>query len=129
MATGPVSIPALAVGARLQDTLLVWNVELRTQADGSPYAILELGNSTGRASTAPFWPEDLHKVEGLAKGAVVDVVAEVQEYRGGRQLRVSSIRPVSRATADLTRLLPSVGDPAPWWTRLDRWRGEMADGP
>jgi len=129
MASAPVSIPALGVGQRVHDTLLVWDVETRTQADGSPYAILELGNSTGRAATAPFWSEELHKVEGLAKGAVVDVVAEVQAYKGGRQLKVVSIRPVPAATADFARLLPSIGDVTPWWNRLERWRAEMGGGP
>lgn len=129
MAASPVSIPALGVGERLQDTLLVWGVEMRTAGDGNPYAILELANSTGRASTAPFWSTDLHKIEGLAKGAVVDVVAEVQEWKGGRQLKVVSIRPVPKELADLARLLPSIGDVTPWWNLLDRWRGEMAEGP
>ena len=129
MAASPISIPALGVGERIKGTLLVWNVDMRTQSDGNPYAILELANSTGRAPTAPFWSTDLHKIEGLTKGAVVDVVAEVQEYRGSRQLKVVSIRPVPQDLADLTRLLPSVGDVAPWWNLLDKWRGEMADGP
>ena len=81
MAASPVSIPTLGIGERLHDTLLVWGVEMRTAGDGNPYAILELANSTGRAPTAPFWSTDLHKIEGLTNGAVVDVVAEVQDNR------------------------------------------------
>jgi 3'-5' exoribonuclease len=129
MTAAPVSIPDLGVGARVQDTFLVWDVETRTQSDGSPYAILQLANSTGRAPTAPFWSADLSRIEGIAKGTVVDVVADVQAWRGVRQLKVVSLRSVPPLTADLSRLLPSVGDAAPWWRSLDKWRGEMADGP
>jgi 3'-5' exoribonuclease len=125
----PISIPALGVGERVQDTFLVWDVETRTLSDGSPYAILQLANSTGRAPTAPFWSADLPKIEGVTKGTVVDVTAEVQEYRGARQLKVVALRPVPTRSADLQRLLPSVGDVAPWWRLLERWRGEMKDGP
>lgn len=113
----------------MQDTLLVWNVDTRTQADGSPYAILELANATGRASTAPFWSEDMHQIDGLARGSVVSVVGEMQPWKGGTQLKVLSIRPVPREMADMERLLPSIGDVAPWWSKVDRWRGEMPAGP
>jgi 3'-5' exoribonuclease len=126
---GPVFLPSLAPGDRVEDTLLVWDVDQRTRADGSPYAVLELANSTGRAATAPFWSEDLHRIDGLARGSLVSVVAEAQAWRGGTQLKVLSIRSLPPEAAALERLLPSIGDVAPWWARLDRWRGEMAAGP
>ena len=129
MTAPPVSIPALGVGERVQDTFLVWDVETRTQTDGSPYAILQLANSTGRAPTAPFWSADLSKIDGVTKGTVVSVVADVQEYRGARQLKVVSLRAMPRQSADMARLLPSVGDVQPWWRSLERWRGELKDGP
>jgi 3'-5' exoribonuclease len=125
----PAALPSLAVGERVQDTFLVWDVEQRTQADGSPFVIVHLSNATGRMPTAPFWATELTKVQGLAKGAVVSVVGEVAEYRGGRQLKVLSLRPVPRGMEDLTRLLPSVGDVEPYWRPVDRWRAQMADGP
>ncbi len=129
MPTTPVSLPDLAVGSRVEETLLVWDVEQRTQNDGSPYAILTLGNGSGRVRTAPFWSSEMHKVEGLEKGAVVSVIGDVGEYRGDRQLKVTSIRSVPRDLVDWTRLLPSVGDVAPWWSSVDKWLGEMAEGP
>jgi len=125
----PLSIPTLGIGDRVQDTFLVWDVETRTQSDGSPYAILQLANSTGRAPTAPFWSADLPKIDGVIKGTVVNVVADVQEYRGARQFKVVSIRPLPKLAADIARLLPSVGDVTPWWKTLDKWRAEMASGP
>ncbi|HXY19568.1 MAG TPA: HD domain-containing protein [Gemmatimonadales bacterium] len=125
----PISIPDLAVGARVEGAFLVWEVDQRTQADGSPYVILTLSNSTGRVKTAPFWTSDLHKVEGVQKGAVISVVGELGMYRTDRQLKVVSVRPVPRELADWSRLLPSVGDVAPWWAIVEKWRGEMAEGP
>ncbi len=129
MPQAPVSLPDLAIGARVEDSLLVYDVEQRTQSDGSPYVILTLGNSSGRVKTAPFWSSEVHKVEGLEKGAVVSVIGDVGEYRGDRQLKVASIRSVPPNLVEWSRLLPSVGDVAPWWASVDKWLGEMAEGP
>jgi 3'-5' exoribonuclease len=125
----PIALPSLPVGAHVEDTLLVWDVEQRTQGDGSPYVILTLANSSGRVKTAPFWSSDLHKVEGLQKGSVASVIGDVGEYRNDRQLKVVSIRSVPPEMVEWPRLLPSVGDVTPWWKKLDEWRGEMPDGP
>ncbi len=129
MTTTPLDLKALAVGARVQDTLLVWEVETKTQTDGSPFVILHLSNASGRLPTAPFWSSDLHKVQGLARGDAVRVTADVSDYRGTRQLRVVAIDPVPRASVDLARLVPSIGAVAPWWKKIDDWRREMREGP
>lgn len=129
MTTTPLDLKALAVGARVQDTLLVWEVETKTQTDGSPFVILHLSNASGRLPTAPFWSSDLHKVQGLARGDAVRVTADVSDYRGTRQLRVVAIDPVPRASVDLARLVPSIGAVAPWWKKIDDWRREMRKGP
>ena len=125
----PVSIPDLPLGAHVEDMLLVCDVEQRTQSDGSPFVILTLGNGSGRLKTAPFWSSEVHKVEGIEKGAVVSVIGDVGEYRGDRQLKVGSIRSVPREMVDWAHLLPSVGDVAPWWATVDKWIADMADGP
>lgn len=129
MTTTPLDLKALAVGARVQDTLLVWEVETKTQTDGSPFVILHLSNASGRLPTAPFWSSDLHKVQGLVRGDAVRVTADVSDYRGTRQLRVVAIDPVPRASVDLARLVPSIGAVAPWWKKIDDWRREMREGP
>jgi 3'-5' exoribonuclease len=67
-------------------------------------------------------------VEGLEKGSVVSVIADVGEYRGDRQLKVSSLRPVAPAMVEWALLLPSVGDVTPWWRKVDEWRAEQPDG-
>jgi len=123
-----VSLPDLPLGARVEDALLVYEVEQRTQSDGSPYVILTLGNASGRVKSAPFWSSDLHMVEGLEKGAVISVIGDAGEYRGDRQLKVTSIRSVPRDLVDWSRLLPSVGEVAPWWSTVDKWIADMAEG-
>jgi 3'-5' exoribonuclease len=128
--TPPIDLASLSVGARVQDTFLVWEVETRSQGDGSRFVILTLSNATGRLRSAPFWSAELHRVEGLSRGAIVRVSGEVSEYRGDRQLKVTAIDPVPRSVADLSRLLPAVsGGVERYWTTLDKWRSEMREGP
>jgi 3'-5' exoribonuclease len=114
----------LAVGDRVQDPLLVVEVEHRDSARGG-FTTLTLANRRGRLSTAPFWPEDRPRIAGIERGAVAHVIGEVGLYNGKRQLKVSSIRILPRAAVDWRELLPSVGDVAPYWDTLDRWRSEI----
>lgn len=118
--TTPLDLPALPVGASVQHPLLV--VEVDQRGGDRPHTILTLGNSTGRLQSAPFWPEKQHLVAGIGRGAVVQVIARVSEYKGSRQLEVTSIRPLPRGTVDPRTLLPSVGNVEGYWQRLDAWR-------
>ena len=111
----------LAVGDRVQDSLLVVEVEHRDSARGG-FTTLTLANRHGQLSTAPFWAEDQPRIAGIERGAVAQVVGEVGLYHGKRQLKVSSIRLLPRGAIDWRQLLPSVGDVAPYWDTLDRWR-------
>jgi len=117
-------LPALQIGERVQDPLLVLDADQRS-FEGGVYTVLTLGNASGRIASAPFWAEDQAKVEGVRKGHVVQVIGEVAEYRGRRQLRVASLRALPAASVDIRELLPSVGDIAPYWAKLDEWRGEV----
>jgi 3'-5' exoribonuclease len=120
----PPDLKQLAVGERVQDPLLVLEVEQRESARGG-FTTLTLGNCRGQLPTAPFWAEDQPRIAGIARGDVAQVIAEVGLYNGRRQLKVSSIRVLPRASIDWRQLLPSVGDVAPYWDTLDRWRGEV----
>ena len=111
----------LAVGDRVRNSLLVVEVEHRESARGG-FTTLMLANRHGQLSTAPFWPEDQTRIAGIERGAVAQVVGEVGLYHGKRQLKVSSIRLLPRGAIDWRQLLPSVGDVAPYWDTLDRWR-------
>jgi 3'-5' exoribonuclease len=114
----------LAVGDRVQDPLLVVEVDHRDSARGG-FTTLTLGNRHGQLPTAPFWSEDQSRIAGIERGAVAHVVGEVGLYNGKRQLKVNSIRALPRGAVDWRQLLPSVGDVAPYWDTLDRWRSEI----
>lgn len=117
-------LPNLVPGDRVEDTLLVVDAEDR-EFDGRPYTILTFGNASGRIPSAPFWPEERAQVEGIRRGHVVQVIGEVAEYRGRRQVRVLSLRLLPETSIDRRALLPSVGDVSRYWETLDGWRREI----
>jgi 3'-5' exoribonuclease len=116
-------LPGLTPGQRVQDPLLILEVDRR--GGDTPHTVLLFANASGRLPSAPFWLEDQPKIAGLAPGDVAQVIGEVALYRGQRQLKVTSIRPLPKGSVDLSRLVPSVGDPAPYWNTLDGWRAEI----
>ena len=117
-------LSGLRLGDRVQDTLLVLDAEQKSFESGA-YTVLTFGNSTGRIASAPFWERDQAMVDGVRRGHVVQVIGEVADYRGRRQLKVSSLRPLPDGTVDVRSLLPSVGDVTRYWETLDGWRGEI----
>jgi 3'-5' exoribonuclease len=121
----PVDLTTLHLGERLQDPLLVIEADQRS-FEGGVYTVLTLGNATGAIATEPFWPERVAEVEGIRKGHILQVIGEVAEYRGRRQLRVTSLRLLPAGSVDAAGLLPSVGDVTPYWEKLDAWRREIA---
>lgn len=118
-------LPTLTLGDRVQDALLVLEVEKKS-FDGGSYTVLSLGNASGRIASAPVWDRDAAMVEGIRKGHVVQVIGEVGEFRGKRQLQLTSVRLLPAESVDLARLLPSVGDVAKYWDTVDGWRREIA---
>ncbi len=121
----PTDLTTLHIGDRLQDPLLVIEADQRS-FEGGVYTVLTLGNATGAIATEPFWPERVSEVAGIRKGHVVQVIGEVADYRGRRQLRVTSLRLLPAGSVDAAGLLPSVGDVEPYWEKLDAWRREIA---
>ncbi len=117
-------LPSLAVGQRVQDPFLVFEVEQR--GGDNPHTILTLSNRSGRLQTAPFWSSELSRIAGISKGDVVQVIGEVAAYRERRQLKVTSIRVLPKETIAWRDLMPSVGDVTPYWETLDRWRREIS---
>lgn len=122
----PLDLTRLAPGDRVQDTLLVLDVDRRIPETGNAYTVLTLGNATGRLPTEPFWLERETEIAGVHRGHAVQVIGEVGRYRDRAQLKVSSLRVLPEGTADLGALLPSVGDVTPYWELLDRWRADVA---
>src|SRR5574341_817291 len=121
----PVDLPSLKPGERVQDSLLVLDVEARATTDGNPYTVLVLGNSTGRIPTEPFWIERQDAVAGMRRGHVVQVIGEVTSYRDRPQLKVVSVRLLPDGLADPASLLPSVGAVGRYWETLDGWRRDL----
>src|SRR5712691_4824502 len=117
-------LPSLRPSDRVQDPLLVRDVEEKSYAGGR-FTILTLGNATGAIESAPVWDSDRAMVEGIRQGHVVQVIGQVGQYNGRRQLEISSLRLLPEGGVDLAQLLPSVGDPAPYWEKLDGWRREI----
>ncbi len=117
-------LPSLRPGERVQDTFLVLDTEQKS-FEGGGCTVITFGNATGRLASAPLWDRDQAMVEGVRRGHVVQVLGEVADYRGRRQLRVSSLRLLPPASVELGRLLPSVGDVDRYWETVDTWRGEL----
>ena len=123
--TRVLDLGSLQIGDRVQDTLLVLDAEQKS-FDGGAYTVLTFGNATGRLPSAPFFDKDLWFVEGVRRGHVVQVIGEVAEYRGRRQLRVTApLRLLPAGAVDLNQLLPTVGDVGRYWDVLDGWRREI----
>lgn len=114
------ALPELPLGSRIQDPLLVIDVEAR--GGDTPHTILTLGNATGRIQTAPFWASDSHRIAGITKGNVVQVIGTVGSYRDRRQLAVDSIRVLPKEQVEWRHLMPSVGDVGRFWAAVDKWR-------
>lgn len=121
----PVHVPSLTPGSRVQDVFLLLEVDIRTQANGDPYTILTLGNSSGSIGTEPFWSERRDEIAGLRAGHVLQVIGEVITYRDRKQLKVASVRQVPKDSVDPATLLPSVGPVDRYWETLDGWRQEI----
>ncbi|MEO8031257.1 MAG: HD domain-containing protein [Gemmatimonadota bacterium] len=116
-------LKTLSLGSRIQDPLLV--LELDQRGGDNPHTILTLGNRSGRIASAPVWASDAHRIAGVARGDVVQVIGEVSAYRERRQLKITSIRSLPKSEVPLRELLPSVGEISGYWEVLDRWRGEI----
>ncbi len=120
--TQPV-LPKLPVGTRIQDLLIVLDVESR--GGDTPHTIVTFGNATGRLPSAPFWLSDAHKIAGVSRGDVAEVIGTVGSYRERHQLAVDSIRVQCRELVDWRALMPSVGEVERYWKVVDRWREDI----
>ena len=120
----PLDLKRVSLGQRLQDPLLVLEIGQRESAGGA-FTTLTLANCHGRLPTAPFWEEDQPRIAGIAVGDVVQVIAEVGQYGSRRQLKVTSIRVLPKASVGWRQLMPSVGEVTPYWNTLDRWRSQL----
>ncbi len=112
-----------AVGSSIRGRFLVLQVEPR--AGSSPHTILTLGNGRGRIPSAPFWQSQWPRIAELRKGDLVYVTGQIGCYNDRRQLQVETIVTLARELNDWRDLMPSAGETAPWWDRIDTLRAGL----
>lgn len=119
-------IAALGQNDRVQHELMVCAREEKTTRNGDPYAVVTVGNSSGRIS-ANVWKEQLPWLDGVKAGAIVQVIGTVELYQGKRQLKFTApLRVVASGAANLNEFLPRIrGDVAALWSTIDEWRAGM----
>jgi len=125
-ATAHPVLSELPVGARVQDLLIVLDVEAR--GGDTPHIILTFGNASGRLSSSPFWQSERGRIAGVTKGNVVAVTGVVSSYRDRRQLVVDTLRVVPVTEVDWRLLLPSEGHVAGLWAQVDNSRAGLSRG-
>ncbi len=125
-----VNIPTLQERERVQGDFLVLERTDKKTANGDPFAILTLGNSSGRIDTSPIWSDKLDWADGADRGKVVQAIGDVALYgRNGtarRQLALSApLRVIPENLVDVLSFLETVGDCAPIWDWMDKQRAAM----
>ena len=100
--------------------------EDKTTKGGDPYVILKLGNASGVLSVN-VWKEHVPAVAGLRPGQVVQVIGEMDSYKGAPQLKLTAPpRTVAASAGDLDQFLPRISvSTDELWARVDGWRAEM----
>lgn len=121
----PVDLTTLQPGDRVQEVLLVVAVEQKGYA-GGVFTVLTLCNASGTIDTAPVWDNERELVAGVRKRHAVQVIGEVTQYDGRRQLKVGSVRVMPDGTVEPQQLLPSVRDVPRYWETLDGRRREVS---
>lgn len=124
------NISTLEPGARIQSDFLVLERTEKKTASGDPFAILTLGNSTGRIDTAPIWSDKLSWADGVDRGSVVQVIGDVAMYgRNGtskRQLAITApLRVIPKDQVDILSFLDSVDDCTRLWDWVDKQSQQM----
>jgi 3'-5' exoribonuclease len=119
-------LASLEIGDRVQHELMVRSREDKVTKNGDPFAVLQLGNSSGQIS-ANVWKEQLPFIEGVRAGCVVQVIGVVDTYQGRRQLKISApLRVIAPAAVNIDEFLPRVNvDVVKLWETVDKWRREM----
>jgi 3'-5' exoribonuclease len=126
-----VDLASLVPGDRVQHELLVRErAEAKTKT-GDPFWILTLGNATGSIATAPVWHDQRALIDGAEVGAFVQVLGEVKEFKGKRQLALTHLSVLPKGHFDLAQFLPSVPDKRREgaWSWLDKQRMELKSAP
>lgn len=132
---GPLHLPALAPGDRVQHELLVREREEKSTRDGKPYVVLTVGNRTGTIRCDHIWMEKLDWVAGAERGRVVQVTGDVKlsQYNGSAERKLAVTAPVRVLPDHQFRaedFLPHVDeDLTRLWDKLDKARASVCAAP
>lgn len=122
-------LQSLSAGDRVQHELLVRDRNEKKQANGDPFLVLTLGNSTGEIATAPIWANQMDWAAGAERGRVVQAIGQVGVYQktGKRQIQLSGpLRIIPHELVDVEAFLPRIdGDPTRLWNWVDKQRAEI----
>lgn len=110
-------------GTAVREIFLIQEIESRT--GDAPHTIITFVHAGGRIRSAPFWPSDKYRIEHFRRGQAVEISGTIGLWRDRRQLNVESIRLLPPDKSPWELLLPSIGDPAPWWRLIDHWRSTI----
>lgn len=116
-------LASLPPGAEVDAPFLIREIQHR--GGDYPHTILLVGNATGSLPSAPIWASDRHRIEGLVRGQPVRLRGSIGLWRERPQLIIDSLDILPSSPAIWRHLLPSVGDPAPWWRSIDTLRAEI----
>lgn len=101
-------VAKLRAGDRVQHQLLVRErAEKRTGA-GDPFWVLTLGNASGTIESAPVWQDKAALIAGVERGRIVQALGTVTEYKGRRQLELTSCVPLPDDDFEAAQFLPTV---------------------
>lgn len=118
-----VDLTRVPPGERIHDVFVVLDVEQR--GGEAPHTILTFGNASGRLPSAPVWASERHRIAHVVRGQGVRLAGVISTWRDRRQIAIETLEMLSPAATPWTELLPSVGDPAGYWSEIDRLRGEI----
>jgi 3'-5' exoribonuclease len=125
----PLNLATLRLGDRVDTPLRVTQRVERFKTNGELFVILSLGNNSGQIDAEPIWSNQLDAgwADNAELGVVVWASGHITQYVANgsckRQLRLTTpLRPLPHEKLQIEDFLPSIGNIAGLWNRLERLR-------
>ncbi|MEW6220683.1 MAG: HD domain-containing protein [Thermodesulfobacteriota bacterium] len=93
-------------GQAVEGLFLLHELSRAQTKNGKPYLIVTVADRSG-SMAGRVWEDADRWAQGLKAGEVVALAGVAQAYRGEIQLRIASLRPVSRDQVDMAFFLPA----------------------
>ncbi len=98
-------VRTLAKGAQVDGDFLAYDIQRRTNRDGSPYLTMMLRDKTG-AIRAVFWAFSEEKHASLPRECYMSIRGTVGEYNNAPQMRIASFKMLKPSEIDPSDFLP-----------------------